>query len=155
MQRIHSRKEGRSLFVCWSVTQGWNTWDVLLCTRVLSDNMLISSRWKKSTSLKSRFLFSADRNGFLFSLYWENDVSLFPFFTHRLSSVSLFAGWTNRAGSTGSAWSTRSTSRTGVTTITLQHREHNSQGRGATNTGSLTFSLHCKKKCRGTVKPRE
>lgn len=40
--------------------------------------------------------------------------------THRLSSVSLFASLTNWTWSTRSAWSTRWSSRTGVTTITLQ-----------------------------------
>lgn len=40
--------------------------------------------------------------------------------THRLSSVSLFASLTNRTRCTRCAWSTRWSSRTGVTAITLQ-----------------------------------
>lgn len=75
--------------------------DVLLCTCVLSYICSISGYY---ITLECCFTYVGDH-------------------THRLSSVSLFAGGTNWTRSTRSAWSPGRPNRTSVTTITLQHRE--------------------------------
>lgn len=85
-----------------------------LCAAVLSYIVLISSSKKDALFI----------SGFYFTDKTHCGLTCVGVTTHGLSSVSLFAGGTNWAGSTRSAWSARSTSSTSVTTITLQHREH-------------------------------
>jgi len=67
--------------------------------------------------------------------YWKLD--LLSVCTHILSSISLFANWTNGARSTRGTRSSRSTNRASVTTLTLEKNKEKNTFRVLTGWNSI------------------